>query len=327
MVSKDRNALRNWLEFAPAWLLLKALGWLPRRVAIRTGQLVARLAYRLHRRLQFVGDRNLQMAMPELSEPQRREILDRLCESLGRLLGEFSQFPKLTRANIADVVVYDGFEHYERAASKGRGVLMLTGHFGAWELCAFAQGVYGYPLSFLVRPLDNPLLDRLISSYRTRSGNRTIDKNDAVRAVLKRLREGEDVGLLIDVNTVADEGVFCDFFGIPACSTTGLAVFALRADAPVVPGFLLWDERLKKHVLRFEPEVPLVRTGDFKEEVRLNTQAYMKVIESCARRHPDQWLWIHKRWQTRPTGAPDLYAKNRATPAEPSSIEAKAEAQ
>lgn len=327
MASTNRNTLRNWLEFAPAWLLLKALGWLPRRLAIRTGQLIARTAYRLHRRLQFVGERNLQMAMPELNERQRREILDHLCASVGRLLGEFSQFPRITRDNLAEIVIYEGFENYERAARKGRGVLMLTGHFGAWELCAFAQGVYGHPLSFLVRPLDNPLLDRLISSYRTRSGNRTIDKNDAVRAVLKQLRQGEDVGLLVDVNTVAEEGVFCDFFGIPACSTTGLAVFALRADAPVVPGFLIWDDRLQKHVLRFEPEVPLVRTGDFKEEVRLNTQAYMKVIETLARRYPEQWLWIHKRWQTRPSGAPDLYAKNRAAPAERSSIEVKAEAQ
>ena len=327
MASTNRNTLRNWLEFAPAWLLLKALGWLPRRAAIRTGQLIARTAYWLHRRLQFVGERNLQMAMPELNERQRREILDRLCASVGRLLGEFSQFPRITRHNLAEIVVYDGFENYERAARKGRGVLMLTGHFGAWELCAFAQGMYGHPLSFLVRPLDNPLLDRLISSYRTRSGNRTIDKNDAVRAVLKQLRQGEDVGLLVDVNTVAEEGVFCDFFGIPACSTTGLAIFALRADAPVVPGFLIWDDQLQKHVLRFEPEVPLVRTGDFKEEVRLNTQAYMKVIETLARRYPEQWLWIHKRWQTRPSGAPDLYAKNRAVPAECSSIEVKAEAQ
>ena len=264
--------------------------------------------------------------MPELGRAERRKILDGLCASIGRLLGEFSQFPKITRDNIADVVVYDGFENYECAARQGRGVLLLTGHFGAWELCAFAQGMYGHPLSFLVRPLDNPLLDGLISRYRTRSGNRTIDKNDAVRAVLKRLREGGDVGLLVDVNTVADEGVFCDFFGIPACSTTGLAVFALRADAPVVPGFLIWDDHLRKHVLRFEPEVPLIRTGDFKEEVRLNTQAYMDVIERFARRYPGQWLWIHKRWQTRPAGTPDLYAKDHCLPGKPSSAEVNAEA-
>jgi KDO2-lipid IV(A) lauroyltransferase len=326
VASRNRTRLRNWLEFAPAWLLLKGLGWLPRVAAIRVSQVMVRLAYRLHKRLQFVGERNLQMAMPELDESQRRDILDGLCASLGRLLGELSQFPKLTQDNIADLVAYDGFENYERAAAQGRGVLLLTGHFGAWELCAFAQGVYGHPLSFLVRPLDNPLLSDLINRYRTRSGNRTIDKNDAVRAVLKRLREGGDVGLLVDVNTVEEEGIFCDFFGIPACSTTGLAVFALRANAPVVPGFLIWDERLKKHVLRFEPEVPLIRTGDFKEEVRLNTQAYMNVIERFAHRYPDQWLWIHKRWQTRPSGTPDLYATNRLLPAERSSVEANAEA-
>jgi Kdo2-lipid IVA lauroyltransferase/acyltransferase len=324
--STTRNALRNWLEFAPAWLLLKALGCLPRPAAVRLGQVFARTAYRFHKRLQFVGERNLRMAMPELTADQRRDILDQVIASLGGLLGEFSQFPKLTRDNIAERVIYDGFENYERAARKGRGVLLLTGHFGAWELCAFAQGMYGHPLSFLVRPLDNPRLDRLINRYRMLSGNRTIDKNDAVRAVLKRLRRGEDVGLLVDVNTVSEEGIFCDFFGIPACSTTGLAVFALRADAPVVPGFLLWDGRRQKHVLRFEPEVPLVRTGDFKEEVRLNTQAYMKVIESFARRYPGQWLWIHKRWQTRPAGTPDLYAKNNAVPANRSSVEVNAEA-
>ncbi|MFL6274132.1 MAG: lysophospholipid acyltransferase family protein [Blastocatellia bacterium] len=327
MASKKRNTLRNWLEFAPAWLLLKALGWLPRQTAIGTGRLLARTAYRFHSRLRSVGERNLQMAMPELTAEQRRAILNCVIASLGGLLGEFSQFPRITRDNIEELVVYDGFENYERAARKGRGVLLLTGHFGAWELCAFAQSVYGHPLSFLVRPLDNPLLDRLITRYRTQSGNRLIDKNDAVRAVLKRLRQGEDVGLLVDVNTVGEEGVFCDFFGIPACSTTGLAVFALRAEAPVVPGFLTWDDRLQKHVLRFEPEVPLIRTGDFKEEVRLNTQAYMKVIERFVRRYPEQWLWIHKRWQTRPTGTPDLYAENGAAPADRSSIKVEAEAQ
>jgi KDO2-lipid IV(A) lauroyltransferase len=187
---------------------------------------------------------------------------------------------------------------------------MLTGHIGAWELCAFAHGIYGHPLSFLVRPLDNPLLDRMISNYRELSGNRTINKNKAVKPVLEILRRGQDVGLLIDANTLPDQGVVCDFCGIPACSTTGLAVFALRADAPVVPGFLIWDRESKKHRLRFEPEIPLIRTGDFKEEVMLNTARFTKVIEEYARRYPDQWLWIHKRWHTRPAGERDLYGRD-----------------
>lgn len=309
MPARKRSTFRDLFEFIPAWSLLKVLGLLPRGGAIFFGKQIARVAYYLHGRLRRVAHRNLTLAMPELDLAQRRAIVKAVFINLGRLLGEFSQFPKITRQNIPELVEYDGFENYKRASQRGRGVLMLTGHIGAWELCAFAQGVYGHPLSFLVRPLDNPLLDRMIRRYRELSGNRTIDKNKAVRPVLEILRSGQDVGLLIDVNTLADQGVFCDFFGIPACSTTGLAVFALRADAPVVPGFLIWDERLKKHRLRFEPEVTLIRTGDFKEEIAINTAWFTKVIEDYARRYPDQWLWVHKRWQTRPEGQPDLYGR------------------
>jgi KDO2-lipid IV(A) lauroyltransferase len=323
---KERRALRNWIEFLPAWLLLKSLGLLPRQTAVFTGQLITRVAYRLHKKLQRTGHLNLQLAMPDLDDEQRRAVLKGVCDNLGRLLGEFSQFPKITRENISDLVVYDGFENYRRAAQQGRGVLLLTGHVGAWELCAFAQGIYGHPLSFLVRPLDNPLLNRMISRYREMSGNRTIDKNRAVKPVLETLRRGADIGLLIDANTLRDQGVFCDFFGLPACSTTGLAVFALRTDAPVVPGFLIWDEQLKKHRLRFEPEISLIRTGDFKEEVQINTARYTKVIEEYARRYPQQWLWIHKRWHTRPEGEPDLYARPDLAPAQSSSIKMEAEA-
>jgi KDO2-lipid IV(A) lauroyltransferase len=155
--------------------------------------------------------------------------------------------------------------------------------------------------------MDNPLLERLGVSYRRLSGNEVIDKLNAVRPVLQALSRKEAVGLLIDVNTLADQGVFCDFFSIPACSATGLAVFALRSGAPVVPGFLIWDEKAGKHRLHFDPEIPLIRTGDFKEEVLLNTQRFTSVIEAFVRRHPDHWLWIHKRWKTRPAGEPDLY--------------------
>lgn len=307
MSAGKRSAFRNIIEFIPAWLLLKLLWLLPRSAALFVSKSIARCGYYLHARLRRVAHRNLELAMPELDAGQRRDIVKGVFANLGRLLGEFSQFPKITQQNISKLVEYDGFENYSRASERGRGVLMLTGHVGAWELCAFAQGVFGHPLSFLVRPLDNPLLDRMISYHRERSGNKTIDKNKAVRPVLEVLRSGKDVGLLIDVNTLPDQGVFCDFFGIPACSTTGLAVFALRANAPVVPGFLVWDKRARKHRLRFEPEIPLIRTGDFKEEVVLNTALFTRAIEEYARRYPDQWLWVHKRWHTRPQGEADLY--------------------
>jgi KDO2-lipid IV(A) lauroyltransferase len=306
--------------------VLKVLLLLPRSAAIFAGKLLAGAAYHLHRRLRRVGFRNLELALPALDQAERQAIVRGVFMNLGRLLGEFSQFPKITRQNIANLVEYDGLENYTSASERGRGVLMLTGHVGAWELCAFAQGVYGHPLSFLVRRLDNPLLDRMVSRYRELSSNRTIDKNRAVKPVLETLRRGEDVGLLIDANTMLDQGVFCDFFGVPACSTTGLAVFALRADAPVVPGFLIWDERLKKHRLRFEPEIPLIRTGDFKEEVMLNTSRFTKVIEEYARRYPDQWLWVHKRWHTRPAGEPDLYSSQVSNQDTGSSMKIEAQA-
>ncbi|MBI3652499.1 MAG: lysophospholipid acyltransferase family protein [Acidobacteria bacterium] len=303
-----RSTLRNWVEFLPAYLLLKALGLLPRRTAISVSQFIARLIFKIHKRLRQTGYRNLELALPEVALQEREKILLGVFDNLGRMLGEFSQFLKISRDNIGEVVRYEGFEHYAQAKAKGKGVLMLTGHLGAWELCAFAHGVYGHPLRFLARPLDNPLLETLINRYRALSQNLPIDKNNSVREVLKTLRSGNDVGLLIDANTLANEGVFCDFFGIPACSTTGLAVFALRADAPVVPGFLIWDEGLHQHVLHFAPEIPLIRTGDFKEEVALNTARFTQVIEEWVRRHPPQWLWIHRRWRTRPAGEPDLYA-------------------
>lgn len=325
-MSKERSALRNGLEFLPAWLLLKSLGLLPRKAAIIIGVVIGRAIYLLHRKLRRVGNRNLMLAMPEIGETERRAIIKGVFDNLGRLLGEFSQFPKISRNNISRLVEYVGFENYQRASERGRGVLMLTGHFGAWELCAFAQGVYGHPLSFLVRPLDNPLLNALIDRYRAMSGNHTINKNKAVKSVLDVLRRGKDVGLLIDVNTLTDQGVFCDFFGIPACSTTGLAVFALRSGAPVVPGFLIWDPNSGKHRLHFEAEIPLLRTGDFKEEVALNTARFTKVIEEYARLYPDQWLWVHKRWQTRPAGKPDLYLPQINDSGENSALKASLQA-
>jgi KDO2-lipid IV(A) lauroyltransferase len=321
-----RSALRNWIEFLPAYFLLKILGILPRNSAISLSQFVARIIYKVHKRLRQTGLRNLEMAMPELNGQEREKIIKGVFDNLGRLLGEFSQFLKISRENINEIVVYEGFENYAQAAAKGRGVLMLTGHMGAWELCAFSHGVYGYPLSFLARPLDNPLLEKMTARYRALSRNTPIDKNNSVREVLKQLKRGKDIGLLIDVNTLESEGVFCDFFGIPACSTTGLAVFALRSDAPVVPGFLIWNEKLKKHVLEFAPEIPLIRTGDFKEEVAINTARFTRAIEECVRRHPEQWLWIHKRWRTRPVNEPDLYDLKTAVPANHSSIKIKAEA-
>jgi KDO2-lipid IV(A) lauroyltransferase len=326
VVTRARSDVRNLLEYVSAWLVLHSLSLLPRRLALAVGELIARVAYCFHGRLRRVGYRNLELAMPDLGAKERKSIVKNVFLNMGRLLGEFSQFPKLDRQTIETIVVYDGLENYKRAASRGRGVLFLTGHFGAWELCAFAHGMFGNRLNFLVRPLDNPRIDAMITRYRTLSGNRVINKNNSVKPVLKALGKGEAVGFLADANTLPDQGVFCDFFGIPACSTTGLAVFALRTGAPVVPGFLFWDRSLGKYRLRFDPEIPLINAGDFREAVRLNTARFTKVIEDYSRRYPDQWLWIHKRWKTRPDGEPDLYPVSGRSVASPHSTNISLEA-
>ena len=224
-----------------------------------------------------------------------------------RQLAEVALFPKYTRENVNKVVVYDGFENFERAFARGKGVLFLTAHLGAWELSAFMHSLHGHPLHVVMRPLDNPYLDRLTRRYRTMHGNSMVDKDDFVRGLLSAMKAGETVGILMDTNMTPPQGVFVDFFGIPACTASGLARIALRTDAAVVPGFTIWDSALRKYRLRFDPPVILVRTGNDDADAVANTARFTKIVEDYVRRYPDQWLWVHRRWKTRPEGQPPLY--------------------
>ena len=250
---------------------------------------------------------NLRIAFPEWSKQQRRAALHGMVRQLGWMGAEFAHFPRLTKKNIERIVLLDGFENFAAAQARGKGVLFLTGHMSAWELAPFAQALFGYPLHFLMRAIDNPRVDALITRYRCLSGNSPIEKNQSARAVLKVLNAGGTVGVLADHNTLLAEGVFVDFFGISACTTAGLARFALHTDASVVPGFLHWDAALRKYRLCFEPAIQLVRTGDEATDIQENTQRFTREIENYVRRYPDQWLWLHKRWKTRPPGDPPMY--------------------
>jgi len=159
----------------------------------------------------------------------------------------------------------------------------------------------------VMRSLDNIPLDRLTRQYRTMHGNSMVDKDDFVRGLLSAMKAGETVGILMDTNMTPPQGVFVDFFGIPACTASGLARIALRTDAAVVPGFTIWDPALRKYRLRFDPAINLVRTGNDDVDALANTALFTKVIEDYVRRYPDQWLWVHRRWKTRPEGQPPLY--------------------
>jgi Kdo2-lipid IVA lauroyltransferase/acyltransferase len=300
--------MRERIEYLAAWCGLKFLGILPRQAARFVGASCARAAYFLRPPLRRAAVFNLQLAFPEWTGAERNGAARRMIQQVGWMAAEFSQFPKYTKANIERVVVLDGYENFDAARRHGKGVLFLTGHMSAWELAPFAQALYGNPLHFLVRPIANARVDALINRYRCLSGNLPIEKNRSARAVLRVLADGGTVGVLSDHNTSLEEGVFVDFFGIPASTTSGLARLALRTDAAVVPGFLSWDRERRKYRLRFEPAVELSRTADEEQDVRENTQRFTRVIEDYVRAHPDQWLWVHKRWKTRPPGERPLYS-------------------
>lgn len=298
--------MREALEYIAAWLGLKILGLLPRLAARLVGATFAAAAYNLRPSLQGTAMLNLRIAFPDWTDAQRKQAIRGMIRQVGWMAGEFSQFPKYTRQNIERIVFVDGFENFDAARRRGKGVLFLTGHMSAWELAPFAQALHGHPLSFLVRPITNGRVDALINEYRCLSGNQPIEKNRSARAILKVLGDGGTVGVLSDHNTSV-ESVFVNFFGVPAATTSGLARIALRTDAAVVPGFLSWEPELRKYRLRFEPAVPLSRTGNEEADIVANTQCFTHVIENYIRAHPDQWLWVHKRWKTRPTGETPLY--------------------
>ena len=305
---EGRGGLKEWCEYAAVWLVLRALGILPRNLARSVAAMVASAMYSLLPKLRRTAEFNLQLAFPAWDAARRRAVIRGMIRNLGWMAAEFARFPYYTRENIADIVILDGHENFLEGQRRGKGVLYLTGHIGAWELSSFAHALYGFPLHYMARPLDNARVDALVNRYRCLSGNRPIFKNESARALLKILRESGTVGILADQNTMPEEGVFVDFFGKSACTTTGIARLALHTDAAVVPGYAYWDQSIAKYRLRFEPPVELVRTGDTERDVFVNTQKFAKAIEEVIRKYPEQWVWVHARWKTRPKGEAPLYS-------------------
>lgn len=288
MITLQYVLFRLWLVF---------LAWAPRQWAMLCARVQMQLLDWLMPRFRRVAARNLEMC--GFSDPRR--ITNGVFLSLARMAVTFARFPKITRENIHQWIRYEGLENFTAAQARGRGVLVATAHLGNWELSAFAHALMTAPMNVVVRPLDNPKIDALIERYRTLSGNRIFAKKQAARGILRALEAGEAVGILIDQNVTPDEGVFVDFFGIQACAGTHFSKFSHHTGAAVVPGFALWQDGEQKYVLRFYPEIPM--SGD----VQADTQRVHAFLESVIRQYPDQWLWIHRRWKTRPPGEAPLY--------------------
>jgi len=298
-----KERFEYWLVLAVA----RTLGSLPRSLARLLVRILTWSCYLGLGRLRRVGRRNLELALPGLSATARNEILRHVFRNLGWQLVEFCRLPRYTAANICDWIRTEGLDHYLAAKAKGRGVLVLTGHLGAWELSSFYHSLMGHPMGMVIRRLDNRLLDDYVNRIRCLHGNKVLHKDDFARGLLHAMHAGETVGILMDTNMTPPQGVFVRFFGITACTASGLARVALKTSAAVVPGFLLWEPAERKYVLHFGPELEFRRDVDHEAEILTATQQCNDVLEAWIRRYPDQWLWIHRRWKTRPAGDAGVY--------------------
>ncbi len=294
---RRRGWIRNAAEYLLALSALKSIELAPMPIARRLARRYIALLDLAMPRLRRAAYRNLSLALPTAAP---EEVVDGVFDSLGRVLLAFAKFPRIGRENIDQWIRCEGREHLENALQRKRGVLVATAHLGNWELSGFAHALLSDPMYVVVRPLDNPWLDRLFQKRRELSGNHSIHKRQIARPILKALAANQVVGMLIDQNWSADAGVFVNFFGIPACSDVGFARLAAHSGAAVVPGFALWSAVERRYVLRFYPELPV--TGD----PAADTARFQRAIEEVVRAHPAEWLWIHRRWKTQPPrkGAP-----------------------
>jgi Kdo2-lipid IVA lauroyltransferase/acyltransferase len=306
-VPELKVSFRERVEFVFVWLFVHLVGLLPRRAARAVGSAIGGIAFYGLGRLRRVGVVNLRLAFPEMSEAEREKVLRSVYRNLGALLAEFCLMPRYTPEVASRFIRYEGLENYLAVRERGKGVLVLTGHLGAWELSSFYHSLMGMPMGMVIRRLDNPLVDAFVNRIRCQHGNRVIHKDDFARGLIASMRAGETVGILMDTNMTPPQGVFVPFFGVQACTASGMARIALKTGAAVVPGFLLWEESERQYVLRFGKELEVVHSGDAERDAVNNTASLTAAIEGMIRQYPEQWLWMHRRWKTRPPGEEGIY--------------------
>jgi len=306
---KKRSTFRSRLEYYAVRTVFALVGAFPLRVSMSIGIFLTRAAVFLFPKLLKTANRNLELAMPDLSSREKKRIARGAYTSLGRQLGFVSHFPKFVKEDIRDLVEVIGKqENFDPAFEEGRGVLFFTGHFGSWETFNLLPAAFGYEMNILVRRIDNPFVEEFVESLRSRFGSVTLGKRESGKRLYNLLEEGKLLGILADLNAQLHDGVFVDFFGIPACTTKSIAKLALKTRTVVMPAFAVWDDEKRKYVVFLEPRIEYEVTGDRDRDILEFTRQITAKVEEFVRRYPEQWLWVHKRWNTRPRGEPGLYS-------------------
>ncbi|MCX5821250.1 MAG: lysophospholipid acyltransferase family protein [Deltaproteobacteria bacterium] len=259
------------------------------------------LCYHAAAKHRLIALHNLRCAFPDKDMEELIRIAKGVYRNLAITAAEFFSLPSITRENLHEWVEMEGLEHFEAGMAQGKGLLTIIAHFGNWELMPVTFPLFlkfPKPSYIVYRPLDSPVLDNLVEHVRTINGHEMIRKGGSGKRIMELLKENNSIGILSDQNVAAQEGVFVDFFGRPACTGVGLAVLALRSGAPVLPMFMA-RQKSGKYKFILKPLVEISQTGDYEKDLLENTQHFTKVVEDIVREYPDQWFWIHQRWKTK----------------------------
>ncbi len=305
---KKRSKFRLKIEELAVRVVIGSIGIFPYKTSLNIGKFIGRTVVRLFPKLAKTAYRNLEIAYPDISKEEKKRIVTGTFESLGRHLGFISKFRKLELEDIHERFEVVGKEEYFDPADKtGKGILFFTGHFGSWEVFNLLPPAFGYRINILVRRIDNALVEKYVDSMRTKFGSVTLGKREAPRRMFKVLEEGGMLGILADLNAQRHDGVFVDFFGVPAATTKSIAKIALKTGAIILPAFAVWEKEKQKYVVYLEPPIDYENTGNAEKDILNITKEVTKSVEKYVRKYPEQWLWIHKRWNTRPKGEKGLY--------------------
>lgn len=289
------------LGYILQYWLLRAIGWwanlLPPRLALGLGAVLGGLGYVAGVR-RGVALANLSRSFPERPPREVAAIARKLYRNLGRNLVELLRFEVMSQADITSLVTFDGAQHLRDALAAGRGAILVSGHYGNWELYAAAIAAAGYPFSVVVYPQHNARVDALLNRLRQGAGVGIIYKRNAAKDVLRALAANRLVTMLADQDAGSD-GVFTEFFGRPAATTRGPALFAIKTGAPIITGVIV-REPGGKHRGIVDPPLHADRTADREREIERLTREIAARLELRVRQHPDHWYWVHRRWKTRP---------------------------
>ena len=288
--------MKDWCYAFAAKSIGFCVSRIPRPVALAIGGGLGTLAFWFSSKQRELACEHLQQSLTISDERCARRIAKQCFQHLGKTIVEFMRFPRLGSKQIQRYVTFEGIEHVEQALAQGKGAIILTGHFGNWELLAASMSATVAPLTPIVRELRSPRLNALVSHYREKAGYATIDRDTGIRQALQCLRRNELLGIVADVDTTVS-GVYVDFFDRPAYTPYSPVAIALKTGAAILPTFIIRQPD-GSHRAIIEPPLALKRTSTKEKDLVVNTQKFTKIIESYIRQYPAQWIWMHRRWKT-----------------------------